>query len=121
MRRKVGLSALKGQEEKRGMALEKGKEIEKSRMEDLRTQLGLFKIKLKDFAEQHTKEIKKDPEFRYKFNLMCNKIGVDPLASKKGFWGALLGVGDFYYELGIQMIHFCAITRLKNGGLVELD
>ena len=26
--------------------------------------------------------------------------GVDPLASNKGFWNDLLGVGDYYYELG---------------------
>ncbi|KVF82135.1 EAP30-like protein [Cynara cardunculus var. scolymus] len=31
---------------------------------------------------------------------MCAKVGVDPLASNKGFWVELLGIGDFYYELG---------------------
>ncbi|ETM99449.1 hypothetical protein, variant [Phytophthora nicotianae INRA-310] len=35
---------------------------------------------------------------------MCAKIGVDPLASKKGFWSELLDVGDFYYELAVQII-----------------
>lgn len=30
--------------------------------------------------------------------MMCSSIGVDPLASGKGFWSDLLGVGDFYYE-----------------------
>ena len=35
---------------------------------------------------------------------MCARIGVDPLASSKGFWAQLLGVGDFYYELGVQII-----------------
>jgi hypothetical protein len=29
--------------------------------------------------------------------------GVDPLASNKGFWAQLLGVGDFYYELAVQV------------------
>ena len=37
---------------------------------------------------------------------MCQKIGVDPLASHKGFWAQLLGVGDFYYELGVQVCIF---------------
>jgi len=32
---------------------------------------------------------------------MCANIGVDPLASNKGFWAELLGIGDFYYELGM--------------------
>ena len=31
-------------------------------------------------------------------------IGVDPLASSKGFWAEILGVGDFYYELGIVIV-----------------
>ena len=34
---------------------------------------------------------------------MCASIGVDPLASSKGFWSEMLGVGDFYYELGVQV------------------
>jgi hypothetical protein len=33
--------------------------------------------------------------------------GVDPLASNKGFWGKLLGVGDFYYELAVQVGRSC--------------
>ncbi|KAG0230279.1 ESCRT-II subunit protein snf8 [Actinomortierella wolfii] len=52
---------------------------------------------------------------------MCANIGVDPLASSKGYWGELLGVGDFYYELGIQIIDVCLSTRALNGGLMELS
>lgn len=37
-------------------------------------------------------------------------------ASNKGLWGAL-GMGDFYYELGIQMIQVCMERRAKSGGL----
>jgi ESCRT-II complex subunit VPS22 len=33
----------------------------------------------------------------------------------------LLGVGDFYYELGIQIIDVCLSTRALNGGLMELS
>jgi ESCRT-II complex subunit VPS22 len=51
---------------------------------------------------------------------MCTSIGVDPLASQKGFWAEILGVGDFYYELGVQIIDVCLRTRAKNGGLLEL-
>ena len=40
--------------------------------------------------------------------------------ANKGFWSELLGVGDFYYELGIQIIDVCLSTRGRNGGLVEL-
>lgn len=45
-------------------------------------------------------DIKKSPAFRAQFHTMCQNIGVDPLASRKGFWAELLGIGDFYYELG---------------------
>ena len=34
---------------------------------------------------------------------MCASIGVDPLASGKGFWSNMLDIGDFYYELGVQV------------------
>ena len=36
---------------------------------------------------------------------MCEKIGVDPLASSKGLWGEILGLGDFYYELGLVKLY----------------
>ena len=51
---------------------------------------------------------------------MCAKIGVDPLASSKGFWAELLGVGTFYTELGVQIIDACVSTRMLNGGLIEV-
>lgn len=44
--------------------------------------------------------INSDPEFRHQFHTMCINVGVDPLASNKGFWANMLGVGDFYFELG---------------------
>lgn len=64
---------------------------------------------------------------------MCNSIGVDPLActwngsdyccyfclklprltAKKGFWAQMLGFGDFYYELGVQIVEVC--LRYESG------
>ena len=52
---------------------------------------------------------------------MCANCGVDPLASNKGFWAELLGFGDFYYELGVQIVEACLSTRGENGGLCEID
>ncbi|CAA3014534.1 vacuolar sorting-associated 22 homolog 1 [Olea europaea subsp. europaea] len=52
---------------------------------------------------------------------MCAKVGVDPLASNKGFWAELLGIGDFYYELGVQIVDICLATRPHNGGLISLE
>ena len=51
---------------------------------------------------------------------MCASIGVDPLASSKGFWSEMLGFGDFYYELGVQIIEVCMANSHKTGGLMEL-
>lgn len=47
---------------------------------------------------------------------LCATIGVDSLASGKGFWSEMLGVGDFYYELGVQIIEVCLALKHRNGG-----
>ena len=31
--------------------------------------------------------------------------------ANKGFWSELLGLGDFYYELGVQIVDVCMATR----------
>ena len=64
--------------------------------------------------------VRQDPEFRAKFHAMCAHVGVDPLASNKGVWAQLLGFGDFYYELGVQIVEACLATRAYNGGLIDL-
>ncbi len=53
--------------------------------------LGSFQSKLEEFARKHRDEINSNPEFRDQFNVMCKEVGVDPLASNKGFWANLLG------------------------------
>lgn len=55
------------------------------------------------------------------FMRMCLQMGVDPLQSKKAFWGELLGLGDFYYELAIQIIDMCMAKRSDTGGLLDLN
>lgn len=86
----------------------------------MKQQLELFREKLEIFASKYKKQINEDPEFRKQFIQLCVKIGVDPLASNKGFWGELLGVGDFYYELAVQIVELCLITRDVNGGLLNI-
>ncbi|KAH7544359.1 hypothetical protein JRO89_XS15G0154400 [Xanthoceras sorbifolium] len=93
-------------------------------------------------------DIRKNPTFRSQFHEMCAKVGVDPLASNKGFWAELLGIGDFYYELEgkvmyfklalpvniaglwkfcidmlhwVQIVEICLATRPHNGGLINLQ
>lgn len=87
----------------------------------MRKQLEIFKQNLEAFASKYKNQINEDPDFRKKFNQLCMKIGVDPLASNKGFWAELLGVGDFYYELAIQICEICLSTREINGGLMSIQ
>ena len=58
--------------------------------------------------------------FRRQFQEMCASIGVDPLSSHKGFW-SVLNLGDFYYELGVQIVEVCLATSHINGGLISLE
>lgn len=97
-----------------------GKELASEQIKQMTAQLQVFKQNLEDFAKKHRKDINKDPEIREHFQQMCSKIGVDPLASNKGFWAEMLGVGDFFYELGVQIIEVCYRTRSVNGGLIEI-
>ena len=62
---------------------------------------------LQEFARKYKNDIIKDPEFRHEFYRMTASVGVDPLASSKGFWGEILGAGDFYYELSVQIADAC--------------
>ena len=49
------------------------------------------------------------------------------MASSKGFWAQLLGVGDFYYELGVQIVEveyhtndkFPAVTPSSYSSLIN--
>lgn len=99
---------------------EAGQVLASAQFEQLKRQFALFKAGLEDFARKHRKEITKNPILRSHFQQMCSTIGVDPLASAKGFWAQVLGVGDFYYELSVQVAEACLLLRDQTGGLVDL-
>ena len=71
-------------------------------------------------SDARREDIRKDPVFRAQFHTMCANIGVDPLASNKGVWAQVLGFGDFYYELGVQIVEACLASRSLNGGLMDM-
>mmetsp|Transcript_7951 Transcript_7951/g.13793 ORF Transcript_7951/g.13793 Transcript_7951/m.13793 type:complete len:247 (-) Transcript_7951:236-976(-) len=119
-RRGVGMAGLAHQKAATNSYKAVGSDISKNQVEVMTQQLGDFQKNLEEFANKYRKEINKNPEFRKHFQDMCVNIGVDPLASNKGFWSELLGVGDFYYELGVQVIEAGLRTRNSNGGLMEL-
>ena len=66
--------------------------------------IDTFRTHLEEFARKYKTQIRSDPVFRAQFQIMCEKVGVDPLASSKGLWGELLGLGDYYYELGVRIV-----------------
>ncbi|XP_062615137.1 vacuolar-sorting protein SNF8-like [Saccostrea cucullata] len=120
-KRGVGVAAAKNKSLAEARYKNKGNELEQSQLAEMAKQMEMFKVNLEDFAAKHKDDIKKDPQFRVNFQEMCASIGVDPLASSKGFWAEMLGVGDFYYELGVQIIEVCMATNHRNGGLISIE
>ncbi|EGC30026.1 hypothetical protein DICPUDRAFT_42052 [Dictyostelium purpureum] len=121
MRRGVGIQAVHNQTQTQKQLQNVSDQISTENINKIKEQLVIFKENLEQFAIKHKKDITKNPEFRKYFQDMCNMIGVDPLASNKGFWSQVLGVGDFYYTLGVQIIEICLKYRGSNGGLMEMN
>jgi ESCRT-II complex subunit VPS22 len=177
MRRGVGVGGLTRSRLRKQQFKKTGEDVATLQISKLQTQQEVFRKNLEQFADKHKSQIAKDPEFRFQFQKMCAKIGVDPLAcssfhpqtqtqtqtcshssispirtchnnplgqwhhhfvpvslthllwiddacirlAHKGFWAEMLGVGSFYYELGVQIVSVCIATRVQNGGLVGLE
>lgn len=120
-RRTAGIAAIKNKNLAQARYKDKGSEIASEQLAQMSKQMEAFRTNLEEFATKHREEIRKNPQFRSQFQQMCAAIGVDPLASSKGFWSKMLGVGDFYYELGVQIVEVCMSTSHRNGGLMSLD
>lgn len=121
MRRGVGIGGLQAVNKAKEQYKAVGDEVKQTSHAAALSQLELFKTKLEEFALKHREEIRKDPVFRAQFHSMCSHIGVDPLASNKGIWAKSLGIGDYYYELGVAIIEVCLASRDSNGGMIELQ
>nr|ADO27879.1 vacuolar-sorting protein snf8 [Ictalurus furcatus] len=120
-RRGVGAGAIAKKKLAEAKYKERGTVLAEDQIAQMSKQLETFKTHLEEFASKHKQEIRKSSRFRVQFQEMCATIGVDPLASGKGFWSEMLGVGDFYYELGVQIIEVCLALKHRNGGLITLD
>ncbi|XP_042406458.1 vacuolar protein sorting-associated protein 22 homolog 1-like isoform X2 [Zingiber officinale] len=99
MRRRPGIAGLQSAAASREQYRQVGENVARIRTDLMKEQLTTFRSQLEEFARKHKNDIRKNPVFRSQFHEMCSKVGVDPLASNKGFWAELLGIGDFYYEL----------------------
>ncbi|KAL1116916.1 hypothetical protein AAG570_005385 [Ranatra chinensis] len=120
MRRRAGIGAVQKQKLEQERYRDKGTEIQENQFEQMTRRLEVFRDNLEEFASKHKNEIRKEATFRRQFQEMCASIGVDPLASGKGFW-SVLNLGDFYYELSVQIVEVCLATADKNGGLIGLE
>jgi len=122
MRRGVGLAAFDRHQTSRRYE-ELGNTISQTQVSHLTSQLSQFRTALAHFASTHRDKIKSDPTFRHAFQQMCTSIGVDPLAGprKGGLWAEMLGLGDWQYELGVQIVDVCVSTRERNGGLISMS
>jgi len=98
-----------------------GAERQRELREEASTQLVKFSHALRDFANKHRAQIKRDPKFRAAFHAMCASTGVDPLASRKSAWGEILGLSDWYAELAVVVASECVATRDVDGGVRALD
>eukprot|EP01147_Barroeca_monosierra_P007411 gene7411-523_t len=120
-RKHAGVRGLKLREDRKADAQALGARSKREQQEAMQKQLDIFKANLEEFARKHGKQIKNSPDFRGDFQRMCHQIGVDPLASNKSFWGKLLGIGDFYYKLAVQVVEACMSTRNLNGGVIDIN
>ncbi|KAG1899538.1 EAP30/Vps36 family-domain-containing protein [Suillus fuscotomentosus] len=121
MHRGVGLAAFDKEQLSQRFA-ELSSELSKTQVDNLQSQLTQFRTALSHFATTHRDSIRSDPAFRHAFQQMCSSIGVDPLAGprKGGWWAEMLGMGDWQYELGVQIVDVCVSTRERNGGVIEM-
>ncbi|KAG8464999.1 hypothetical protein KFE25_012362 [Diacronema lutheri] len=120
MRRGVGISGLQRQQRHESQLKKVGSELGHQNAAELRRQLDALRQRIEGFAFEHRGVINRDPVFRAHFNRLCAASGVDPLKSSKGVWAQLLGVGDFYYELAVQVADVCMSTRAQAGGLIAV-
>ena len=120
MRRQPGLAGLmRGQAQQSALSAV-GERMEADKGQQAQALLQNLQKSLGEFASRHRDRINSDPQFRKSFCEMCIAAGVDPLASSKGLWDELLGVGQFYNDLAVQVLTLCLTSRDENGGLLDL-
>lgn len=119
MRRRPGIAGLQLDAAARSHYRALGESVQETKEEHVRATLSSFRTKLEAFALEHARDIRADPGFRSRFHAMCATVGVDPLASSKGAWAKLLGIGDWYAALGVAVVEACLASRSVDGGLTD--
>lgn len=120
-RRHTGLSSLQRHLDNNESYSSLSTTVQQQQQATLKSQLHTFQSALSNFSSTHRAKIASSPEFRQAFSQMCSELGVDPLGGgQKGMWDKL-GVGDWYYALGVQIVDVCLKARERGGGLVALE
>ena len=125
MRKGAGLSALSRHTASSSSYASLSSTITSTQLTTLQSSLTSFRDTLLQFATSHASDIRRDPAFRHQFQKMCAAIGIDPLAStstasRTSSWNLLLGLGEWEYELAVQVVDVCVSTRDRNGGIIEM-
>lgn len=128
MRKGAGISALSRHSQTANSYTALSSSITASQLTALKSSLSTFRDHLLTFAREHRGDIRKDPAFRHHFQKMCAAIGVDPLAggsvkgkgSGGGWWTEVLGLGEWQYELAVQVVDVCVSTKEGNGGMIAM-
>ncbi|BGP38700.1 ESCRT II complex subunit Dot2 [Rhodotorula kratochvilovae] len=120
-RRAAGLSSLERYLDQSQSYNSLGSSLAAQQSASLSSQLATFQAALSSFSSQHRAKILSSPSFRTHFSQLCAELGVDPLGGgAKGLWDKI-GVGDWYYALGVQVVDVCLRVRERSGGMVALD
>lgn len=119
MRRRPGIAGLQLDAAARSHYRALGETVQETKAEHVRATLSEFRRRLERFAREHAADIRADPGFRARFHAMCATVGVDPLASARGAWAELLGIGDWYAALGVAVVEACLASRAVDGGLTD--
>ncbi|GAA6050780.1 hypothetical protein JCM3770_001641 [Rhodotorula araucariae] len=120
-RRAAGLSSLERYLDQSQSYQSLGSSLAAQQSASLSSQLATFQAALSSFSSQHRAKILSSPSFRTHFSQLCAELGVDPLGGgAKGLWDKI-GVGDWYYALGVQVVDVCLRVRERSGGMVALD
>ncbi len=89
-----------------------------TKVTEMRKIYDVLKENMNKYSSQYESEIRNNKVVRAKFINICNKIGIDPIVSKRSMWGML---GDFYNQISIQILRICEKTKEYNGGLIKID
>lgn len=128
MRKGAGISGLSRHTATTSSYATLSSSISASQVTSLESSLASFREALLTFSRKHRDDIRADPAFRHQFTKMCSVLGVDPLSGPTngksggmggGFWGGL-GLGEWSYELCVQVVDVCVSTRAGNGGMIEM-